>query len=849
MYRRAKCIWTSKQPIDGMAGFRVFLDGVKRRDDGHNRWFLFRRSIDLPSAPERASLNVTVDGRYQLLVNGRRVGRGPARCTPLYQRIDTYDLRPHLRRGDNVIALLVRVYGIDTSWYETVKGEWQAVFGDGALYCDGFAECGRDRVDILSDLEWRCLETTAWEHDTPRINWGLGCIESHDANAMPQGWSEPGFDDSGWDSVQLLESGGGPESLLGGMQIDAFPTLLPRELPMLAESPLAPQRILNWYAVQPDVSLPWHQRIYEESIAALPDGCVEQACALLQASDEATLIRTGPNRDVSVLLDFGRIYSAYPFIEIEAEGGEVVEVAVAEGMPGEWSELPEHPRLTVHHGHGTHLFRYIARPGRQRFERFDWSGFRYAQLTVRNAPHGLKVRQVGATYVRYPAEPRGRFECSDTLLTRLWEVGRDTLQQCMHDGWEDCPGREQRQWLGDATVEYLVGQAAFGPSVHALNRHFLRQAAESQRPDGLTQMFAPGDHHTNGVLIPDWTLQWILNAEQHWLHSADLATIEEIFPAIQRALAWFERQLDANDLVADLPYWNFHDWAALGRSGEAATTNAVLVGALRAAAQLAQALDSRRAAERYRSLATRIATALDRRHWDAERGVYVDIVDPATGTQDLRVSQHANAACILWDIAPRERWEAMVAWITDPDRVKFTAAPPIAPSGEPFDPATDVVMANTFFSHFVYRALCRAGRFDLVLAHMRERYGRMLARGATTLWESFDPTASLCHGFSATPVYQLSTEVLGIAPLEPGFGRFALRPQLADLDSASGVLATVRGDIQVEWKREADHLELSLTVPPGTSARFEAPAAYQATNAAAEYPAGTHRIICRPTSA
>ena len=38
--------------------------------------------------------------------------------------------------------------------------------------------------------------------------------------------------------------------------------------------------------------------------------------------------------DVSLLLDFGRIHSGYPFIELEARGGEVVDVAVAEGMPG-----------------------------------------------------------------------------------------------------------------------------------------------------------------------------------------------------------------------------------------------------------------------------------------------------------------------------------------------------------------------------------------------------------------------------------------------------------------------------------------------------------------------------------
>ena len=216
-----------------------------------------------------------------------------------------------------------------------------------------------------------------------------------------------------------------------------------------------------------------------------------------------------------------------------------------------------------------------------------------------------------------PGRTAWRFECSDPLLTRLWDIGRYTLQLCMHDGWEDCPGREQRQWLGDATVEFLVGQAAFGPSVNALNRQFLQHAAESQRPDGLTQMYAPGDHHTNGMLIPDWTLQWILNAEQHLLYTGELDAIEAVFPAIQRALAWFERQIGPHDLVADLPYWHFHDWAALGRHGEAATLNAVLVGALRAAATLARALESLRAARRYDALADRIATALNARHWDA----------------------------------------------------------------------------------------------------------------------------------------------------------------------------------------------------------------------------------------
>ena len=852
MYRRAPFIWTAKQPIDAAGAFRVFFETPARRDDGKNRWFLFRRRFDLPGPADAAEVTITVDGRYQLFVNGRRIGRGPVRCDPLYQRTDTYDLGAHVHAGANVIALLVHVYGIDTAWYQAVHGHWQPAFGDGGVYCDGSVRCGDRIIDLLSDEQWRCLECNAWERDTPRANWGLGFIEVYDARRIPQRWTEPDFDDSGWDKVQVLSVGGGaPDSMLGGLKIEPFPTLLRRAIPFLAESPLAPVRVLASYAVVSNAELPVDRRLYEEALQPLADEAVEDPDALLRADESVTTVLTADGRDVSLLLDFGRIHTGYPFIELEAHGGEIIDVAVAEGIAGEWvapppalplAPPPAPPRISRDSGHGAHVFRYVARPGHQRFERFEWAAVRYAQVTVRNAPNGLRIRHLGSTFTHYPAEARGRFECSDPLLTRLWEVGRYTLQLCMHDGWEDCPGREQRQWLGDATVEFLVGQAAFGPSVNALNRQFLQHAAESQRPDGLTQMYAPGDHRTNGMLIPDWTLQWILNAEQHLLYTGEVEAVEAVFPAIQRALAWFECQIGPHDLVADLPYWHFHDWAALGRDGEAATLNALLVGALRAAATLARALESQRAARRYDALAERVAAALNARHWDAERGVYVDMVDPATGKRDRRVSQHANAALILWHVAPPERWASMISWITDPARLVFTAAPPIVPSGGVFDPDNNVVLANTFFSHFVYRALCHAGRFDLALALIRERYGRMLARGATTLWESYDPTASLCHGFSATPVYQLSTEVLGVYPTAPGFTRFRLRPELGDLQSARGLFPTVQGDIEVEWTRSTDRVDIEVAVPDGSQADAIPPVGCAASESPRRLEAGRHRL-------
>lgn len=40
---------------------------------------------------------------------------GPMRCSPLFQRYDSYDIAPHLVAGATVIAALVHVYGVDTA--------------------------------------------------------------------------------------------------------------------------------------------------------------------------------------------------------------------------------------------------------------------------------------------------------------------------------------------------------------------------------------------------------------------------------------------------------------------------------------------------------------------------------------------------------------------------------------------------------------------------------------------------------------------------------------------------------------------------------------------------------------
>ena len=58
----------------------------------------------------------------------------------------------------------------------------------------------------------------------------------------------------------------------------------------------------------------------------------------------------------------------------------------------------------------------------------------------------------------------------------------------------------------------------------------------------------------------------------------------------------------------------------------------------------------------------------------------------------------------------------------------------------------------------------------------------MLSSGAQTLWETsvgaddFDNAGSLCHAWSAVPVYVVYRYFIGLYPLKPGFENYDLKP-------------------------------------------------------------------------
>ncbi len=69
----------------------------------------------------------------------------------------------------------------------------------------------------------------------------------------------------------------------------------------------------------------------------------------------------------------------------------------------------------------------------------------------------------------------------------------------------------------------------------------------------------------------------------------------------------------------------------------------------------------------------------------------------------------------------------------------------------------------------------------------------------------------------ACPGGDLVEGLLGIRPLEPGYGTFSVEPvPPASIRSAEGRVPTPYGFIEVSWTRGAKGLELTVCNPPGT---------------------------------
>ena len=706
-----------------------------------------------------------------LFVNGVELGRGPVRGEPQFLGWDEHDLAPHLHPGPNVVVAHCRHYGAPGPWW--VPAPVIGSLGRGS-FC--FETAPDAPVEILSGAHWQALAAewlpSAWSRrhgPAPEIV---------DGRRSPAGLHDA-TDGSDWSAAVVLRSRLG--TVVDRPPAAPYTAPLPRAIPQLRSTLVTPVRVVvDNEPVRADVDRDPVTTF--DGLDRAPDG----------------------ERRLSVV-DLGRICLGHVRLRARAPAGAIIDVAGGEDLRADG--LPE---LEPRNWAGRYIAGGAATETTVTF--FDPVGLRY--LAVHH-PEGAQVA-VDLDERTFPRPEGATFTCDDDRFERVWQIGARTLDLCSTDAFLDCPGREQRAWVGDSYVHALVTYVS-NPDWR-LARHHLALAARSRRADGLLAMAIACDLSLGGITIPDYSLHWIRALVRYWEHSGDEDMVRAHLAVADGIVARYEQQRGASGLLEDFPGWVFVDWAQVERDSVTGAHDALYAAALADYATLPGASD-------VDDLVARTANGFEAL-WDDERGVYVD-AQGARG-RSRRVSQQTNAAALLAGIVPDARVPGVIERITDPARLVITETP-AAPSGlrsqwaapDPFDVEHDVVAAQPFYCRFLHEALFRHGRRDLILASLLRWYDQV-ARGNTTFeeyWDAPPGRSSRCHAWSASPTYDLVAYVVGVRPAAPGYASVVVDPHLGPLRWAAARVPTPRGWVSVRVQGDDVRVEApdGMTVTPRPS--------------------------------
>ncbi|MDH7602933.1 MAG: alpha-L-rhamnosidase N-terminal domain-containing protein, partial [Armatimonadota bacterium] len=125
-----------------------------------NCYVYLRKTFCLPSKPKGASISVAACSKYKLYVNGKYISQGPARAPQGFYYYDTHDITQALTNDENVVALLVHYFGVDT---------YAGPAGKPGLNCRIDIELEDERLCIRTDETWLARPAEEWTGHGGRI--------------------------------------------------------------------------------------------------------------------------------------------------------------------------------------------------------------------------------------------------------------------------------------------------------------------------------------------------------------------------------------------------------------------------------------------------------------------------------------------------------------------------------------------------------------------------------------------------------------------------------------------------------------------------------------------------------
>ena len=748
----------------------------------------FRRRFDVAGGTT-ALLHVTADERYELFLDGVRVGQGSERGGPDNWFYETYEVP--LAAGPHV--LVAKVW-----WLGDRAPLAQLSVRPGFLL---LAEGGPADQLHTGAAAWDVAELTGYAFaPTAPGAGGVGARTDIDGTRFPWGF-ERGADAVAWRKAAVI----GPATIkrLGGEATTHW-KLRPAVLPAMTDDPR-------------HVGVARHV-----AAAATPDelqaAVVRQGESIAgEAAAWSALLRGGPAVTVPartlrrVVVDLGNYYCGYGDLVLTGGHGAVVRTLWAESL-----YLPGKGRDPHHRGKGNRdeidgkVFTgmggtFVADGGTRRtFTPLWWDAGRYVAVDVVTADEPLTVESYTLRESGYPFDFTATFDASDPRLAAVVPTALRTIQMCGHETYMDCPYYEQLQYVGDSRLEVLTTYASTADD--RLPRKAIELFDASRDADGWTTSRYPSRAWQR---IPPFSLWWVCMVHDHAMWRDDADFVGRRMPGVRAVLEAARRSVNADGLFECPRGWNFVDWVG-GHGwqrgippggakdyGVKGAVNWQAVVAFRLGAELERWAGEPELATRNADLAERLTRAAVTAFWDEGRGLLAEDVKRTS------FSEHSQCLGVIAGGLNPERGRRAIRTALD------------APPGT-------LAAATVYFTHYLFEACRLTGQPDGILGRLGLWFDLPRLGFRTTL-ESPEPSRSDCHAWGAHPVFHFHASLLGVRPSAPHFRTVRVEPQLAALTWAKGTMPHPAGGvIECDFRREAGRLTGHVRLPAGLAGELVA---------------------------
>jgi len=733
---------------------------------------------------QNIKLKITASSLYRVFLNGEFLGYGPARAAHGFYRVDDYDLSKLAKSGENVLAIEVAGYNVNTFYTIDEPSFLQAeVQSDGNILLATGTTPGFDAFQI----EERLQKVERYSFQRPFTEY-YRLAENFDN--WKTSIQKPG------NKVKLAEQPA-VELLPRNILKPDFDVVHPTQL--YAKGTIQLQKPEKYHK---DRSLNISEKFKgykEEELEVLPSQLIQEVNNNTFEKVEQTF--TGQpltlNKNEFVTLDFGTNLSGFIGSAIVCEEPTTVlfyfDELLTEGDVNTKKRMADVNNQVV----------YELQPGTYNLETFESYTFKFLKAIVLEGKC-----QLNDIYLREYAYPIGKvaaFNSNNEKLNAIFKAAQQTYRQNAVDIFMDCPSRERAGWLCDSYFTAIMEKDFTGKSAVAYNFYENYALPDSFQflPDGMLAMCYPSDHN-DGVFIPNWAMWFVIQIDDYKQRGGDPELVAKLQPRITKLLNYFESFENEDGLLEDLESWIFVEWSKANSFVKDVNypSNMLYCAVLEKAGELYNNDVWKKKSENIKQ------TILQQSY----NGNF--FVDNAVRNEEgkLWVTENTTEVCqyyaFFFNISTPE---------THPELWKKLTTE-FGPNRDDKVTYPDVYIANAFIGNYLRMdILSRYGLQSQLLSEIQDYFYGMAAQTGT-LWENMKSSASCNHGFASYIGHVMYRDVLGIENVDYLNKKVTIRFSDIDLDECSGVLPVDDETIELQWKKQDGKIKYSLQTPVGFEA-------------------------------